>query len=632
MQIRLKTKLTVATAFLVLAVVASVSTVYVITLTRQVILQTYDRAEFVADQVFLQAQTALNDAAARGEGPVSSSPADLEAWVRRTIELSSGWNSAVKGALGYTKSIYEIIISDRSGKALISSDASLPSHIIYQRPDISTLVHSSFLHQLHVLYGPPVSYEVSLPFNLASQRFGDIRVAISTALLRDEISLPLEKAFGFALGAILISSLLAALLSTAALSPLERISTQLDRISAGETDFEPIARGDEYGQVSTKISRIGRELRDVREIFGALRDNLNQILTNLQDGLLLFNAEGRAVLASPSIGKFLGVESRQIIGQHVSAIFPEEHPIHKALVIHGEHIEPIEEVEIHLESAGGTRRAGLSAQAVSEDGTDMGTLLTLRDLESIDRIGSELQVSERLAAFGRVTAGVAHEVKNPLNSMRVWLEVLRSNLPSEPEPQQAVSMLNGEIERLDRVVKTFLDFSRPVELAWEDASLEEIIEDILLGARPAIERAGVTLETHIPHQFPLVRVDRQLIRQAILNLVLNACDAMPGGGHLTISLLQDAEMAEVRVADTGCGIAPENQRKIFQLFFTTRAGGTGMGLANSFRFVQLHNGSIEFESMTGQGTNFRIRLPLAHVAERTLLAGAHPGEGLTRRA
>jgi PAS domain S-box-containing protein len=632
MQIRLKTKLTLATAFLVLAVVASVSIIYVSTLTRQVIKQTNDRAEFVAQQVFLQAQQALRDAAARGEGPISSRRADLKAWVRRTIELSSGWNSAVDGALGYTKSIYEITISDRSGEALVSSDSTLPSHLIYQRPDIALLAHSSFLHQLRVLYGPPVSYEVSLPFNLASQRFGDIRVAISTALLRDEISPLLERAFGFALGAILISSLLAGLLSTAALSPLERIATQLDRISAGETDVEPIARGDEYGQVSTKISRIGRELRDVREIFGTLRDNLTQIMTNLQDGLLLFNAEGRAVLSSPSIGKFLGVESRQIIGQHVSAIFPEGHPIRKALVIHGEHILPIENVEILLESTRGTRRASLSAQSVSEDGTDMGTLLTLRDLESIERIGSELQVSERLAAFGRVTAGVAHEVKNPLNSMRVWLEVLRSNLSSEPEPQQAVSMLDGEIERLDRVVKTFLDFSRPVELAWENANLEEIIEDILLGARPAIERAGITLGTHIPHPFPLVRMDRQLIRQAIFNLVLNACDAMPSGGHLTVSLLQDAEIAEVRVSDTGRGIAPENQRKIFQLFFTTRVGGTGMGLANSFRFVQLHNGSIEFESVAGQGTTFRIRLPLAHPAEPTLLSGARPGEPVIRRA
>ncbi len=631
MPIRLKTKLTFATTLLVLAVVASISVIYVATLTRQVIRQTNDRAEFVAHQAFLQAQQALSDAAARGEGPVSSSPEDLTAWVRRTIELSSGWNSAVDGALGYTNSIYEITISDRAGMVLVSSDATLPGHPIYQRPGVSALVHSSFLHQLRVLYGPPVSYEVTLPFNLASQPFGEIRVAVSTALLRHELSPPLQSAFAFALGAILISSLLAALLSTAALAPLEGIATQLDRISAGDSDFEPIARADEFGLVSNKISRIGRELRDVREIFSTLRDNLNQIMTNLQDGLLLFNAEGRAVLASPSMGAFLGRQSSQLIGQYASAIFPEGHPIRGALVLRGEHIQAVEEAEVRLESSGTSRRASLSAQAVSEDGTNMGILLTLRDLESMERISSELQVSERLAAFGRVTAGVAHEVKNPLNSMRVWLEVLRSNLPAEPEPQQAVTMLDGEIERLDRVVKTFLDFSRPVELAWEDAPLEELLEEVLLSARPAIQRAGIALQTHIPRPFPAVRMDRHLIHQALLNLVLNACDAMPAGGRLTITLTQDGEMAEVRVADTGRGIAPENQPKIFQLFFTTRAGGTGMGLANSFRFVQLHNGSIEFQSGSGQGTTFRIRLPLARAADRTPPPVAAPGEALRKR-
>jgi signal transduction histidine kinase len=210
---------------------------------------------------------------------------------------------------------------------------------------------------------------------------------------------------------------------------------------------------------------------------------------------------------------------------------------------------------------------------------------------------------------------VAHEVKNPLNSMRVWLEVLKSNLPVDPEPQQAVRMLDSEIDRLDRVVKTFLDFTRPVELEMEETDMVALLREAMDGARPAIEQAGVELVADLPASFPPVRMDRQLIRQAVLNLVLNACEEMPRGGRLTLALHHGGENAEILVTDTGPGIPPENRAKIFQLFFTTRKGGTGIGLANTFRFVQLHNGSIEFESEVGRGTTFRIELPLVHALD-----------------
>ncbi len=245
----------------------------------------------------------------------------------------------------------------------------------------------------------------------------------------------------------------------------------------------------------------------------------------------------------------------------------------------------------------------------------MGSLVTLRDVESLERIGDHLEVSERLAALGRVTAGVAHEVKNPLNSMRLWLEVLKANMPVEPEPQQAVKMLDNEIDRLDRAVKTFLNFTRPVELNLEETDLRALLDEVLDAARPAIAKAGVELQTDLPANFPPVVLDRQLIHQALLNLLLNACDFTSRGGRITLSLRRRANSAVIVVADSGKGISPEDQKKIFQLFFTTRPGGTGIGLANAFRFVQLHNGQIEFESEVGRGTTFRLELPLARAVE-----------------
>jgi signal transduction histidine kinase len=148
-------------------------------------------------------------------------------------------------------------------------------------------------------------------------------------------------------------------------------------------------------------------------------------------------------------------------------------------------------------------------------------------------------------------------------------------------------------------------------LRLEETNLAELLTEVVAIARPQLESARVEALTQLRDDIPPVLLDRQLIRQAVHNLVLNAIEAMPNGGQLTVTLNRRGEMAEVSVADTGKGIAPEHRARIFQLFFTTRPAGSGIGLANTFRIVQLHNGSIDFDSEVGQGTRFRIELPLA---------------------
>jgi PAS domain S-box-containing protein len=618
MRLSLKTKFTLAISLLVLAVVAVVSGLYLGQLTKQVLRQSEDRASFVAQQVFLACQNALSDAAERGEAPASTSPEDLRGYVHRVLDNSAALNSLLESAVGYSKTIYEITISDRDNVVLISSDSELRGQKVATRPSIASLVRNQgFFQELRTLYGPPQVYEYSLPFNLGSSKFGDIRIGLSSALIRDEISPSLEKAGYYALGSVLLSTFLAFLVSRFSLAPIDRISAQLDRISAGEFDVEPVEATDEFGKVSAKIVGIGKQLRDVREIFSTLRENLDQVMGGLEDGLLLFNAEGRAVLVSPSVEKFLGTRPADLRGRRVSEIFPPGHAVREVLPIKEDEIEPVEGAELIFETGPGPNRIGLSAQVIREHGARMGTLVTLRDVESIERIGNQLQVSERLAALGRVTAGVAHEVKNPLNSMRLWLEVLKANMPIDPEPQQAVKMLDNEIDRLDRAVKTFLSFTRPVELKLEETDIRPLLNDVIDAARPSIAHAGVDLRVEMPSDFPPLLIDTQLIHQAVLNLLLNASNFTPPGGRITLGLRRTAESAIISVADSGKGISPEDQKKIFQLFFTTRPGGSGIGLANTFRFVQLHNGQIEFDSEVGRGTTFRIELPLGRSAEVT---------------
>jgi signal transduction histidine kinase len=637
MQLRLKTKITLTTALLVLAVVGVNSTLYVVTLTRQVIREANERAQLVSRHVFFQAQNALSDSAKSGETPASSSPEDLRAYVQKSLDESAALTSSIDAEVGYSSLIYEVSISDVDGTVLISSDASLPGKQSPARTNLTQLVSSSFQGQLRLLYGPPRAYEVEYPFQLGAPGnqvpFGVIRVAVQTGLLRNDITPALRSAALLALASVGISVLLAALVSSVSLAPLKRITAQLDRISKGEFDQKPLERGDEFGQVSTKISQIGMQLRGVREIFSTLRENLDQVLGGLDDGLLLFSLDGRAVMVSPAVERFLCMPSDQLLGQRAEDIFPPDHPVREAIKLVGGEFEPVGSAEVILAGPDSpARRVGLAVQVIAEGGTRMGALVTFTDLESRERISTQLQVSERLAQLGRITAGVAHEVKNPLNSMRLWLENLKESLPKGDElPLQAVRVLDSEIDRLDTVVKRFLDFTRPPDMHQEETDLKYLLEEVLAVERPLMDKANVKVAARLTADVPAVLVDRELLRQALMNLVVNAVDAMPQGGRLTVSLERHGEMANIEIEDTGRGIAPEHSQRIFQLFFTTKPGGSGIGLASAFRTVQLLNGSIDFKSEVGRGTTFRIELPLAHQMEPALSRARISGAATVRK-
>jgi PAS domain S-box-containing protein len=620
MQLRLRTKLTLEMTGLVLLVVAILSGVFVAQLLQQVLQQTEKRTHEVAEQVFEHAKRALDDAKEQGLRPTSAAPGEIREYVERAFEASDALQAELKIADFDTPAIYEVSITDRDGAVLTSTDKRLIGKFLQHRSPLSQLTGHGIAHQLQMLTGPGRQFEYPLQFiQQNGEPFGEVRVIVdSKLLLNHEISPSVRKFGTTVILALLISTVLAAVVSRMTLAPLQDISAQLDRISAGQYDspsipVKELPEGtDELGQVSRKITQVGQQLRGVHEIFSTLRENMDSVMAGLEDGLLLFTRDSRAVMVSPAAEKFLGAPPGHFLGRRVNEIFPVGHPLHDVLRVDGDYLNEIA-AETDLETKEGTKRVSVNVQAIQEDGERMGALLTLRDLDSIESINTQLQVSERLAALGRVTAGVAHEVKNPLNSMRLWLENLKESLSPDSDngAQQAVQVLDKEIDRLDEVVKRFLDFTRPMEVRLEPTQLADILKEVLEVAQPQLRKANVQVARLLPIDVPEVYVDRALLRQAVLNLVLNAVEAMPGGGQLRLVLSRKGEMAEIVVGDTGKGIPVENRQKVFQLFFTTRPGGSGIGLASTFRIVQLHNGSIDFTSEVGRGTTFRIELPLA---------------------
>jgi len=617
MQLGLRAKLTMIMTGLVLLSTAVLSLVFSELLLQQVLHDTDKRANELAREAFDSARHALEDAKAQGLRPASENPQEIHDYVAHAFEISEGLTARLQSATD-SPSIYEVTIVDRDDVVLVSSDPALLGKTALRKPPFSQLVQSSFVRQVRALAEQARIYEVDYPFKLRGNPFGEVRIAVSTALLFNDIRPRLQRWVSIALLALVLSTFLAAVVSGAALAPIRDILAQLERISVGVYDApatsvkEPGGSTDELGQVRQKILQVGQQLRGVHEIFSSLRENMNSVMAGLEDGLLLFTKDARAVMVSPAAEKFLGAPAADFLGRRVTDIFPPGHPLFEALHLDGGQLtEGASETEV--DTAEGRRSVAVSVQEIQGAGDRMGSLITLRDLDSIESINTQLQVSERLAALGRITAGVAHEVKNPLNSMRLWLENLKESLPADADGAalQAVHVLDVEIDRLDAVVKRFLDFSRPMDVRLEPTQLADLLREVLEVAQPQLQKANVHVARLLPIGIPDVFVDRDLLKQAVLNLVLNAVEAMPTGGQLQLTLSRRGEMAEITVGDTGKGIPPEDKQKIFQLFFTTRPGGSGIGLASTFRIVQLHNGSINFTSEVGRGTTFRIELPLA---------------------
>jgi signal transduction histidine kinase len=233
----------------------------------------------------------------------------------------------------------------------------------------------------------------------------------------------------------------------------------------------------------------------------------------------------------------------------------------------------------------------------------------------------------KLSALGRLMAGVAHEVKNPLNAMTIHLELLKQKVSALPEPiavptpsggtrnldlNKHVKVIGDEIRRLDHVVVGFLKFARPDELRLQPVQLSSIISEVVSMSAPEAEQRGVTVRAECSNNLPDINADPGMLQQAVLNLALNACQAMPSGGTLKLSCrAKSHRRVEIDVEDTGVGIPPENLGKIFDLYFTTKDTGTGIGLSMVYRIVQLHDGEVEVESTPGRGTRFRLVFPQA---------------------
>jgi len=487
--------------------------------------------------------------------------------------------------------------------------------------DTTQLLNTSSFNLIPLVFGPPRVYDVVVPLDNNGQPFATVHVGIRTTLLAAFYA-PWRTEAVSLMGAALLTALMAAfLLSNIALEPMERISRRLDYWTSADTNAagegvrpnEPKPRLDldTAAQVSTKIERIGQRMRNVEEVFSALKENLDQILGKLQDGILLFTADGRAVLVSEAARRFLELPRESILGLHADDLFNSSTVLGRFLHDAYEARATLVNEEVRTEMG---HRIQASLEFIHDENTHqgLGALVTLHDLETAEAIESELELSRRMAAIGRLTSGVGHEVKNPINAIVVHLELLKNKLgDTSPAAARHLEVIESEIHRLDRVVQMLVDFSRPVELELHEQDLRTIVGDVLSLAAAELPTRNVTLVTSMPPAPLIANVDADLLKQAVLNVIQNAAQSMPEGGKLEVVLEEDRKSAVLRISDEGTGIPAEIREKIFDLYFTTKTDGSGIGLTMTYRIIQLHHGSIDVQSRVERGTEFRLRIPLS---------------------
>jgi signal transduction histidine kinase len=551
-----------------------------------------------------------------------------------------GLRSILRGSV-YGESVTGASVIDRTGIVVASSDSTLVGRPLPPSDDLEPIVEAGPIRQLQVIYSTGRTLEVRQTLILDDEPFGSVRVGVSTLLMRSALAGWLTQTLIVAVVALFVAVLVAGLLAERLLRPIHVIRSGLTRLGRGEfgvtLDLPP---GDEFGELGSFFNTVSQQLSADRSALAGQKANLQVAVEHLEDAVALINPAGELIFSNPAMQATLGTDT---IGKPIATLLAGGHPartiIEETLASHQSRgpvqVSMDEDVELLL----------MTQMIQGTSGELVGVLLVARNVAYMSRVQSMLAYSRKLVALGRLTAGIAHEVKNPLNAMIIHLELLRTKIrgmaqaaqpqavvaagtgtlglsasgpvtaalpPAAQSALEHVEVIENEIRRLDGVVQGFLKFARPEDLRLAPVRVPDLLAAIQPIVEPEAKKNGVKVSMDCSGAIPPVNGDAGMLRQVFLNLAINACQAMPQGGALRIACAPlSHQRVEVRVEDTGVGIAKEHLSKIFDLYFTTKDHGTGIGLSMVYRIVQLHDGEIEVESTQGRGTTFRVLLPQA---------------------
>jgi two-component system sensor histidine kinase HydH len=365
------------------------------------------------------------------------------------------------------------------------------------------------------------------------------------------------------------------------------------------------------GIISLFLAQAYRSAKSSLARIKALSDT---VVENMPMGLLTLDTEGKITSFNQTAQSVLQHSSMEAVGNKASEIIP---PQLLALLDERKSKRDIIERDIDCVPAGGkTVPLEVSLSSLfGDDGELLGDVLLFRDLTEVQELKKEVERNRRLASIGRLAAGIAHEIRNPLSSIKGFATYFKERYREVPEDQKTAEIMVQEVERLNRVIGQLLEFARPMKLNKNQAQIEEVIRYSIKMIQKQAQEKGIAIHTNLSPDVKDISLDRDRISQVFINLYLNAIEAMEQGGTLRTdsSLDEESGRATIVVSDTGRGILREDLEHIFDPYFTTKQSGTGLGLAIVHRIIEAHNGEVRIESEPGKGTTVTIVLPFGEV-------------------
>jgi signal transduction histidine kinase len=610
----LKARFRIAIVALATLIVVAMSGLYV----RGFLSASFERTDQIAKSLGQYIEGAVAHRLNRLDQRPSSIEAAKNLWLD-TVEHDEGIQSMLQRSLGAWPQIVEIDVTDNTGRILASSRDGMAGKRHPPTVRFDTWRQRSLLSNIRHVFFLSEDSEVLRTLGVAGETVLRIHVVLSSLLLRNLLLPELQRLTALSVVALLISIALALILPSLIVDPLERLTQRIDRMTElpGAPPITPVRELKEFAVVHSKLNLLGQQVAGAREDASELRSNVAQLLEQLKEAVLLFDAAGKLMMAGPAVRHLLGSEPDALIGRRASEIFPPNTPLGALLIQAIDRREGVRDRLVTIVAAGVehqvlasiepiARRAAAAAVGAPSIPQSLGILVTLRDAETRGQIEEQLGIADRLTAMSHLTRAVAHEIKNPLNAITVHLEVMKERIGVDEAPE--LNVIASEIARLNRIVKTFLDFHRPVDVRRRRVDLNELVNEVTKLVTPQASAHDVSVACTSFGRPVWIDGDRDLLKQAFLNVVMNALEAMPDGGDLTVLCRAEDGTCRIEISDTGPGIAPEIRDKIFNLYFTTKGNGSGIGLAMAYRFVQLHDGKMTFSSEPGQGATFIFEL------------------------
>ena len=346
-----------------------------------------------------------------------------------------------------------------------------------------------------------------------------------------------------------------------------------------------------------------------RRSLAKVRAYSDQVVGNLPMGLVASDENGLIAAFNETAEDILGKSGKEVIGETVSNVLPGEL---LQLTDHLKRTDTVVEEDIECHTGGDTAVPLRTSAAVVRDegGSFLGYVFIFRDLTYVRRLKQEVERSRRLAALGRLAAGVAHEIRNPLSSIKGFATYFKERFENNPLDRETAKIMIQEVERLDRVIGQLLEFARPSQLRTKPVWLAGLIQHSLKLIETDARTRGVEVKAKIASDLPEIELDADRMSQVLLNLYLNSIQAMDEGGTMEVEASRDEtkKYTKITISDNGKGIDPKDKERIFDPYFTTKPDGTGLGLAIVHKIMEAHRGDIEVESRPGIGTTITLIL------------------------